>query len=483
MSFAPESPTSLLVKPLLAEIDRRLAARASLTEWIAYRQAGYVPAAHHRLLIDRLQAVERGEIDRLMVCMPPGSAKSTYSSVEFPAWYLGRNPKASIIAASHTQELAERFGRRVRNIAGSAEFAAVFGGGVAADSAAAGRWDTLSGGEYFAAGVGGAITGRRADLGLIDDPVKSREDADSDRGREKAWDWYVNDFTTRLKPGARQIIVMTRWHEDDLGGRVLERERDRWHVLELPMEAMNNDPLGRLPGERLWSDWFTEDMVASAKMDVRAWHALYQQQPASEDGDFFKLDWFRDYAEAPANMHIYGASDFAVTAGSGDYTEHGVFGIDQQGQHYLIDWWRGQEAADVWIERLCDLIIKHGPLCWFGESGPIRRSIEPFLVRRMNERNAHCRFEWLASIADKPTRCRAFQALASMGKVWVPAKAPWRADVIGQAIRFPAGRFDDAVDVLGLYGRGLEFVRAKPPTKPATDQRRIYRGSGSWMGS
>jgi predicted phage terminase large subunit-like protein len=358
----------------------------------------------------------------------------------------------------------------------------VFGGGVAPDSAAAGRWDTLAGGEYFAAGVGGAITGRRADLGLIDDPVKSREDADSDRGREKAWDWYVNDFVTRLKPGARQIIVMTRWHEDDLGGRVLERDRDRWHVLELPMEAMNNDPLGRQPGERLWAEWFTEDMVASAKMDVRAWHALYQQQPAGEDGDFFKLDWFREYDEPPQNMHIYGASDFAVTAGSGDYTEHGVFGIDQQGQHYLVDWWRGQETADVWIERLCDLIIKHGPMCWFGESGPIRRSIEPFLIRRMNERNARCRFEWLASIADKPTRCRAFQALASMGKVWVPAKAPWKADVVGQAIRFPAGRFDDAVDVLGLYGRGLEFVRAKPPARTVVKPPMYTHGAGGWMG-
>lgn len=461
MSYAQESPKSLLAKPLLAEINRRLRARDSLTDWIAYRKAGYEPAAHHLLLIKHLEAVERGEIERLMVCMPPGSAKSTYSSVEFPAWYLGRNPKCSVIAASHTQELAERFGRRVRNIAGGLEFSAVFGGGVAEDSAAAGRWDTLAGGEYFAAGVGGAITGRRADLGLIDDPVKSREDADSDRSREKAWDWYVNDFLTRLKPGARQIIVMTRWHEDDLGGRVLARERDQWKVLEIAMEAMPGDPLGRKVGERLWSDWFTEDMVKSAKMDTRAWNALYQQQPAAEDGDFFKADWFREYEAQPAELHIYGASDFAVTDGGGDFTEHGVFGVDPQGQHYVLDWWRGQATADVWIEALCDMILKHGPMCWFGESGPIRRSIEPFLLRRINERSAHCRFEWLASIHDKPTRARAFQALASMGKVWFPKGALWRADVQGQLLRFPAGRFDDAVDVCGLYGRGLEFIRPK----------------------
>src|SRR5512139_1226172 len=131
-----------LAADLLAELQRRMSARDGLERWLAYRQSGFAPAAHHRLLIDKLQAVERGEIERLMVCMPPGSAKSTYTSIEFPAWFLGRNPKLNIIAASHTQELAERFGRRVRNIVGSAEFNAVFGVGVADDSSSAGRWDT-----------------------------------------------------------------------------------------------------------------------------------------------------------------------------------------------------------------------------------------------------------------------------------------------------------------------------------------------------
>lgn len=442
----------------MAELDRRLQAQTRLAAFIEFRKAGYEPAAHHRLLIDKLEAVERGEIERLMVCMPPGSAKSTYTSVEFPAWFLGRNPSLSIIAASHTQELAERFGRRVRNIVGSQEFAAVFGFGVADDSSSAGRWDTAKGGEYFAAGVGGAITGRRADLAVIDDPVKSREDADSERGRERAWDWYVNDFLTRLKPGARQIVVMTRWHEDDLGGRILERERDRWHVIELAMEALPDDPLGRPPGERLWPEWFTDEMVLAAKRDVRSWNALYQQQPASEDGDFFKREWFQEYRQAPKDLHIYGASDYAVTEGGGDWTEHGVFGLDGASNVYVLDWWRGQATADVWIERLCDLIVKHRPMAWFGESGTIRRAVEPWLVKRMNERKAFARLEWMASINDKPTRARSIQALASMGKLWFPVNAPWKADVIGQALRFPAGKHDDAVDVLSLFGRAQEHV-------------------------
>lgn len=459
------------------ELLARKEAAQRVKPFIDYLDIGFVPAKHHQLLIDALEKVERGEIERLMVCMPPGSAKSTYTSVIFPAFFLGRNPGLSVIAASHTQELAERFGRRVRNLVAAKEFGNVFGVGLAEDSAAAGRWDTSKGGEYFAAGVGGSITGRRADLAIIDDPVKSREDADSERSREKAWDWYTNDLLTRLKPGARQIVVMTRWHEDDLGGRILERERDRWHVIELAMEAMPNDPLGRKVGERLWPEWYTDEMVNVAKMDVRGWNALYQQQPASEEGDYFKREWFGDYEELPKTLRIYGASDYAVTDSGGDYTEHGVFGVAPDGDLYVIDWWRGQTAPDEWIDELCTLILEHEPLCWFGESGPIRRSVEPFLKRRMNERQAHCRIEWIASIHDKPTRARGFQALASMGKVHFPKNARWKSDVIGQLLRFPAGKHDDAVDVCSLIGRGLQFIGTAKKKRTTT----VEEPAGSWM--
>lgn len=442
------------------ELLARKKAQAELRPFIDYLDLGFKPARHHGVLLDALQRVESGEIPRLMVCMPPGSAKSTYTSVVFPPWFMGRNPKLSVIAASHTQELAERFGRRVRNLVASKEFGNVFGIGVADDSASAGRWDTTAGGEYFAAGVGGSITGRRADLAVIDDPVKSREDADSERSREKAWDWYTNDLLTRLKPGARQIVVMTRWHEDDLGGRILERERDRWHLIEIPMESMPGDMLGRKPGERLWPEWYTDEMVAVAKMDTRAWNALYQQQPASDDGDYFKREWFGEWQSLPKTLHIYGASDYAVTEGGGDYTEHGVFGVGPTGHVYVLDWWRGQTNSAEWIDRLCDLIGRHKPLCWFGESGPIRRAVEPYMLKRMNERNAFCRLEWLPSISDKPTRARSIQAMASMGKVFFPKNAVWKADVMGQLFRFPAGKHDDAVDVLSLIGRGLEMMPA-----------------------
>jgi predicted phage terminase large subunit-like protein len=459
-----------------AELLARRQARESLLDYIAYCELGFTPAAHHRLILRELEAVERGAVPRLMVCLPPGAGKSHYVSMVFPAWFLGRNPKKSIIAASHTQELAERFGRRVRNIYASPAHRNVFGVGIAADSGAAGRWETEPGGEYFATGVGGSVAGRRADLGIIDDPVRSREDADSDLRRERVWEWYINDFVPRLKPGAGQIVVSTRWHEDDLAGRLLEREAGMWRVIELPMEALPDDPLGRKPGERLWPEWFTAEMVETAKKDVRAWNALYQQRPACEQGDFFKLEWFAAFARfSNPDLKYYGASDYAVTEGGGDYTEHGIFALDPMGMIYVVDWWRGQTAPDVWIERQCDLIRRYRPLCWFGEAGPIRRAVEPYLLRRMNERQTYCRLEWLPSVHDKATRCRAFQALASIGRVMVLAEAPWRAELLGQLTRFPAGRYDDGVDVCSLLGRGLEML---PPALSASEQsggRRLHQ--------
>lgn len=435
------------------------------------------PSKHHDYLLSELQAVERGEVTNLMVLMPPGSAKSSYSSVLFPSYFMGRHPEKSVIAVSHTDELAARFGRRVRNVVATPAYRALWGFGVAADSAAAGRWENERGGEYYAAGVGGSITGRRGDLGIIDDPVKSREAADSLKQRETDWQWYLNDFLTRLKPGARQIVVMTRWHEDDLGGRILERESDKWRVVRLPMLAGENDPIGRAPGDLLWPEWFTAEMVERAQMDMRSWNALYQQNPVPDDGSYFKSDWFGEYDQAPEQLSVYGASDFAVTDGAGDYTEHGVFGVDHNSNIYVLDWWRGQTASDVWIERMCDLIRARTPMQWFGESGPIRRAVEPFLMRRMQERNAYCWVEWLPSIADKTARARSIQARASMGKVFFPKHATWKGEVMQQMLRFPTGKHDDAVDVFSLIGRALEDL-VTPPTMQRPQE---HAGEQNWM--
>jgi predicted phage terminase large subunit-like protein len=471
------------------ELLKRRSAKKSLAAFIDYLGLSLKPAKHHRLLIDHLEAVERGDIDKLMVWMPPGSAKSTYTSVLFPPWFMGRNATLPVLGVSNTTELAERFSRRARNITASSLYRNVFGFGCSEDTKAAGSWENERGGEFFAAGIGSAIAGRRAKLGLIDDPIKSREEADSERIRQKHWDWYLNDFLTRLMPNAAQIVIQTRWHEDDLSGRILEREAAKWTVIKLPMLAIANDPLQRPEGERLWPEWFTDDMVQTAQKDVRAWNALYQQDPAPEDGEYFKREYFNEYDVQPplTSVHIYGASDYAVTEGAGDYTEHGIFALDFNGDLYVLDWWREQAASNVWIEKQCDLIAKYSPLIWFGESGPIKKSIEPFLKRRMQERQTFCRLEWLSSIYDKVVRARPFQARSAMGNVFLPSHAPWKPELMSQLMRFPAGKYDDGVDVCSLIGRGLEHAQPPKYSKPQVVTGPSFGGTRNdglgWLGS
>lgn len=440
------------------ELLARRKARAGLLAFAEYTNPAYVPAPHHALIAAKLEAVERGEIKRLMITMPPRHGKSELASRRFPAWYIGRNPGKQIIAASYNSDLASDFGREVRNIVSSPEYSKLFGTALAADSQAANRWHTDAGGMYVAAGVGTAITGRGADILLIDDPFKDREEADSEIRRGRVWDWYTSTAYTRLMPGGAVVIINTRWHDDDLSGRLLadmQDSGDQWEVLSLP--AIRPD------GSALWPEWYPLERLEQIRsvLPARDWNSLYQQNPIPDDGDYFKSDWLNDYDQLPDGLSVYGASDYAVTDGGGDYTEHGVFGIDTAGNIYVLDWWRGQTSSDVWIERKCDLILQHSPVCWFGEAGPIRRAVEPFMMRRMQERNAICRIEWLASIADKEARARSIQGMASMGRLYFPKNAPWKGDVQAQMLRFPAGKHDDAVDVFSLIGRGLQHVRPK----------------------
>lgn len=445
------------------EVLARIEARRSLQSYIELIAPDTVPARHHRLLLDRLEAVERGDITRLMIFMPPGSAKSTYASVLFPPWFLGRNPERSVIGASHAGELAERFGRRVRNLVGSDGFRRVFGFGLSGDNAAAGRWETARGGEYYAVGVDASVTGRRADLGIIDDPVKGRADADSETMRNKAWDWYKSDFWPRIKPHGSIVLIMTRWHEDDLAGRLLDNQAsggEPWEVLSLPAVAKLNDPLGRKPGEPLWPEWFTPEMFAEAKRDTRNWSAMYQQEPVPESGDFFKSEWIRWYDQAPSRdtLKTYGASDYAVTADGGDYTVHGVIGVDPDDNIYILDWWREQSSSDVWVEAALDLMEWWKPLIWAEEQGQIIRGVGPFLDRRQRERRIYTYRRQYTSGHDKPTRAQSIRARIAMGKVYFPKSAEWSAELTSEMLRFPAGKTDDQVDVLGLFGRMLDSL-------------------------
>jgi predicted phage terminase large subunit-like protein len=443
----------------------RLLVRESLTEFA--RLCGFEPAAHHQIIIAELEAVARGENDRLILTLPPGSAKSTFTSILFPPWYLAQAPDASIIAASHTLELAERWGRRVRNLI--EEHADTLGFKLAPDNAAAGRWETNKQGEYFAAGIGGSITGRRADLVLIDDPIRSREDADSKLIRDKQWEWFKYDLVTRLKPNASIIIVSTRWHEDDLVGRILAEEPERWRVLNIPMEAESaDDVLGRNIGDRLWPEWFTAEMVEVAKRDPRLWSALYQGRPAPDEGAYFKREWLIDVDRLPAKdrLSVYGASDYAVTSDGGDYTVHAVVGVDEYDDLYLLDLWRKQASPDVWVDAWCDLVKTWKPIGWAEEQGQIKAGVGPFLKKIARERKAYCHREVFPTRGDKAVRAQSIRGRMATVGLRLRKDAPWRADLVDELLRFPVGVHDDQVDALGLVGQLLNKMQAADRLKP-----------------
>ncbi len=442
-----------------------------------------VPAEHHILLLHTLHRVAKGEIKRLMIFMPPGSAKSTYASVVFPTWQMGIKPGFNLIHTTYGSDLAKKFGRKCRSICKSKEFNELFDTKLQEGNSAADDWSLENGSTYMCGGVLSGVTGNRADGLIIDDPLKGREEADSDTMRSKVWEEYKSSLRTRLKPNGWQIIIQTRWHEDDLSGRLLpegydggsgwitSRDGEQWYVLCLQAQAeRDDDPLGRKPGEWLWTDWFTPDFWENEKrvQGARNWSSLYQQRPSPEDGDYFKKEWLRWYETRPNlnTMRIYGASDYAVTEGGGDYTVHMVVGVDPNDDIYILDLWRKQTSSDVWIDELIRLIRRYKPLQWEEESGQILKSLDPFIIRRMREEQVYCYRKQVASASDKPTRAQAIRGRMAMGKVYFPKNEPWVEQLTNEMMKFPNGSNDDQVDVLGLIGRMLDnMITGKEPTK------------------
>lgn len=457
--------------PTLAEIRAERASR-SLIAFTEYTYERYQTAAHHRIVAEQLERVERREIDRLMLLLPPRHGKTELASRRYPAWNLGRNPSRQIIAASATSDFATDVGREVRDIVRGEEYRSIFPGvALSADSAAAGRWHTNHGGVFAAVGVGSQILGKGADDFIIDDPFATMEEAQSETQRKRVIAWYQGSVYNRLQPGGAIVLINHRMHEDDLSGYLLSKQNDhdgdRWEVVELP--AINQDD------EALWPESYPLPALRRIQANTlpKFWSSLYQQNPTPDEGTYFQRDWFKRYGSDPETgrphlplLHKYGTSDYATKDGSGDYTVHHVWGVSSTGDLYLVDRWRGQTTSDVWIERHCDLVALHKPLAWFGEAGPIYRAIEPAMQRRMRERNAMVRMEPLPSISDKPTSARGFQSRAATGRVYLP-DTPEGDAVLDELLRFPAGKYDDEVDACSKIGRALDemhpaIVRAKP---------------------
>jgi predicted phage terminase large subunit-like protein len=394
---------------------------------------------------------------------------------------MGRFPNNSIIHASHTTTLSEKWGRRIRNTI--AEHSTTLGIRLSDDSKAAGRWALAQGGEYYAVGVGVGIAGFRADLGIIDDALGSREDADSDTIRGKIIEWFPADFSSRLKPGAKRVVMATRWREDDLTGWIIEEAKKgkyRIRVVMIPAIAGYDDPVGRRPGEYLWDDPDGYNYGGFLRQrqneeSARNWSALYQQSPSPDEGLYFKREQFRYYTELPKHLRYYGASDYAVTAKGGDYTVHAVIGVDPMDNLYVVDIWRQQTESDLWVDAFCDLLLKYKPLNWAEEQGQIIKSLGPFITKRMHERRSYSAREQFTSVSDKPTRARSFQARVAMGKVYFPSHAPWMAALEAELLSFPAGVNDDQVDALGLAGRLLDkMVGGRVPDEIKPDNTKDY---------
>jgi len=448
------------------ELLKRRKARTKLQPFVEYTTLNWRPGKIHRVICEQLDRVIAKEVDRLMLLCPPQHGKSTAASKRMPAYVLGQDPRIDVISASATAQLAEEFGREVRNCIGSSEYRALFPETtLAEDSQAKGRWNTSHGGGYYAVGMGGALMGRGGELGIIDDPFATWEDAQSQLSRDKAWDWYTGTFYNRIRPGGPIIVIQHRMHEDDLVGRLLAQQQtggDRWEVVELP--ALLDDPP--------WIERYDRAALERIKRisGPRKWAALYLQNPTPDEGTFFKREWFELFDPTKLKGgHAYTTADFAVTEGAGDFTSLGTHKYIDDTLWLGCEGWRGQSSADQWIERLIDQFARFKPLCFYGESGPIRRSIEPFLTRRMRERRTFCRLEWLVRGHDKPTMARPLQAMASGGKVKI-ADTEFGHNLLAQLLQFPAGMRDDDVDMAALMALAIDqaspgFVPVDPKPK------------------
>jgi len=423
----------------------------TLLDWAthALKPWGQSPARHHRLILERLDDIAESRIDRLMLLLPPGHAKSTYASVLFPAWWFTRHPQSSIISACHTADLADHFARRVRALVH--ENADTLGYALAKDDRAAARWRTTTHGDYFASGVRGPITGRRADLVLIDDPIKSHQEADSASARDSIWNWYRSDLATRLKPGGRVVLIMTRWHEDDLGGRLLEADSS-WTVVKLPAIAEQQDLLGRAPGEALWPEW--EDVEALDRkrrtIGVRNWQAQFQQRPAPDTDALFATARITAIDSVPDLIREIRAWDLAATLATEgrdpDWTVGLKLAVTTNGHYLITDIVRLRSGPTDVARTIIATANQDGPNVVIGlPQDPGQAGKQQ--VAWLSDCLAGHRVRASTESGSKITRATPAAAAIDAGLVSL-LRAPWNKAFLDELRDFPQGRKDDQVDAL-----------------------------------
>ena len=411
----------------------------------------FINGRHHRIMAEKFNRIATGDLKRLIVNMPPRHTKSEFGSYLLPAWLMGRNPRLKIMQTTHTAELAFRFGRKVRNLMNSKEYSKIFEGvELRADSQAAGRWETSKGGEYFAAGVGGAVTGRGADLLIIDDP-HSEQDALSPTAMENAYEWYTSGPRQRLQPGGSIVIIMTRWAENDLTGKLIRQQArdilaDKWEVVEFPALMPETD-------EPLWKEfWKKEDLLAvKGSLSIGKWEAQWQQNPTSEQSAILKREWWKTWEgdEIPPLEYVMQSYDTAYSKKSNaDFsaiTTWGVFYTEEGGPPniILVDAKRGRWDFPDLRRKALEEFKYWDPECILIEakaSGmPLTQELRNMGIPVTNYSPSRGN--------DKFTRVNSIAPLLESGLVWCP-DTRWGEEVIEECAAFPAGEHDDYVDTV-----------------------------------
>lgn len=447
----------------------------------------YLTGRHHEKLAQKLEDIDAGRCKRLIVNMGPRHGKTELASKRFASWWSGRNPDKSLIFGTYNETYAGDVGRAVRDIIQSHEHQLAFPGhNLKSGSASVQRLETEQDGLLTFVGRGGSITGRGGHGLIIDDPIKDRAEADSALIRDKLWEWFTQVIGTRLMTDDAWImLIQTRWHEDDLVGRLTNpknayydpEEAKEWEVLDLPALALDNDALGRKRGEPLWPERFGRKFLErQQRLDPRGFQALYQGRPAPAEGAFFKAEWVRTYKpdELPKNLRFYCSSDHAVsTKQTGDKTCLMAVGVDEKDDIYVLPttvW--AHLAADRAVSEMLMLMKQHKPLFWWAERGQISKSLGPFLRKRMSEEGVYASVVEVTPVADKQSRAQSIQGRMSMGKVYFPETASWWPDAKEQILTFPHGAHDDFVDALAYIGMGLTSQTAPGALRTVNDMGR-----------
>jgi predicted phage terminase large subunit-like protein len=445
------SPDNRAKIQALLEMDKVERSKESFLYFVTQMWPVFISGSHHKVMADAFERVARGELKRLIVNMPPRHTKSEFASFLLPAWFLGKFPHKKIIQTAHTAELATGFGRKVRNLVSSEQYQRVFQTKLSSDSKAAGRWNTHLGGDYFAIGVGGAVTGKGADLLIIDDPHSEQEAKQGNPAVfDNVYEWYTSGPRQRLQPGGAIIIVMTRWSKRDLTGQILKNSGkdgvDQWEIIDFPAIMPNGNPLW--PG--FWSKTALEAL--KSELPVSKWEAQYQQNPTSEEGAIVKREHWQIWEEKhPPNCeYIIQSWDTAFEKNNrADYSACTTWGVFQH-PNKTGDLKPNIILLDAMKERMEFPELKRRALDLYKEFEPDTLIIEKRaagapLIYEMRKMGIPIAEYTPGKGNDKISRVNAISALFESGMVWCP-DTRWAEEVMDEMASFPNGDHDDLVD-------------------------------------